>query len=561
MFGFAFQFPAGRYHATPWGRSVNEASVAWPPEPWRVFRALISSYWAKADRNRRRVSELADLIDLLAGELPAFHLPQGGIHAHTRHYMPIRKGKRESKTLVFDGFAHLPDGAEIQVQWRNTTPDRALLDLAKDLASGLQYFGRAESWTDCRVITADERKPNCFPTASDIHPFDGSAELIESDEWDRCRLLAPRSPDAYQIERDRLLHAARDSIQASSKRTMSETALQEKAAKLFRHKSGGSVLPERLVQALAVETADLQKCKLDQPPAAYEAVYRRDPKTNLRVVGRSVVRRRTNQRPLSRVPTVARYLLAGHPRPRVENAIKIGEVMRAAAMAKFGWTAEDGSDRRLPNAPWQVSGRDDHGRPLRDPTHGHAFWLPEDADDDGLIDHVTVFISSGITKTIQTRLDRVTRIWLGRRGSSHGTTELGADEWRLALEGFGRPEDFGDSSRLLGLSKTWRSATPFLASGHLKTTGYLGEVRRLLRRRGTFEPIVSVEQLETINVAGAPRRPLNFYRFRSRGREQQPDPSGCMLQIEFATAIQGPLALGYASHFGLGAFRAVRSNG
>ena len=48
MFALAFRFPADRYHATPWGRNVNEADVAWPPEPWRLLRALIAAWWRKA---------------------------------------------------------------------------------------------------------------------------------------------------------------------------------------------------------------------------------------------------------------------------------------------------------------------------------------------------------------------------------------------------------------------------------------------------------------------------------------------------------------------------------
>ena len=31
--------PAGRFHATPWGRHVNEGAVEWPPSPWRFLRA------------------------------------------------------------------------------------------------------------------------------------------------------------------------------------------------------------------------------------------------------------------------------------------------------------------------------------------------------------------------------------------------------------------------------------------------------------------------------------------------------------------------------------------
>ena len=32
-------FPGGRYHATPWGRHVNEGVPEWPPSPWRLLRA------------------------------------------------------------------------------------------------------------------------------------------------------------------------------------------------------------------------------------------------------------------------------------------------------------------------------------------------------------------------------------------------------------------------------------------------------------------------------------------------------------------------------------------
>ena len=85
MFALDFRFPAGRYHATPWGRNVNEADVAWPPEPWRLLRALIAAWWRKGDRARWSEADLARLIDTLAETLPEYSLPAGAIHAHTRH--------------------------------------------------------------------------------------------------------------------------------------------------------------------------------------------------------------------------------------------------------------------------------------------------------------------------------------------------------------------------------------------------------------------------------------------------------------------------------------------
>ena len=540
MFGLAFRFPAGRYHATPWGRNVNEADVAWPPEPWRILRALVACYWRKGDRERWSEDDLAGLIDALAEDLPVFCLPKGAIHAHTRHYMPTRKGK---KTLVFDAFLHLPKGAEVVAMWRDMTLESDLLNLARDLASGMGYLGRAESWTECRVVTEANDEPNCGPAELD---FPG----------DSLRVLVPRTPASYQRERTRLIDQEAERIRASSKKPLSEHALQNQINRSFRASASVDTLPPRLVDALSVDTADLQNRKWDQPPAAYEVIYARSPDASPGVVSRSVGRVRTNHT-MSDLPTIARFLVAGRPRPRIEDAVKIGEVMRAAVMSKFGRETDEETGKRVLLAPWQISGRGSGNRPIRDPTHPHAFWLPEDADEDGWIDHLTVFITGGIDTAIQSRLDRVTRIWLTPGGSRRQRGEASnIDEWRLALEGFGHADDFAGSSRLLAASRRWRSVTPFLAAGHLKKAGYPGEVLRLLRRRGIDTEDVKIREMAEIMVGGAPRRALNFHRFRSRGREPQPDSSGALLEIEFPKAFRGPLAVGYGSHFGLGMFGA-----
>jgi CRISPR-associated protein Csb2 len=65
MIALNFRFPAGRYHATPWGRHVNEAALAWPPEPVRILRALIACHYRKADTRFSSKEALADLIDVL----------------------------------------------------------------------------------------------------------------------------------------------------------------------------------------------------------------------------------------------------------------------------------------------------------------------------------------------------------------------------------------------------------------------------------------------------------------------------------------------------------------
>ena len=210
-------------------------------------------------------------------------------------------------------------------------------------------------------------------------------------------------------------------------------------------------------------------------------------------------------------------------------------------------------------APREISGRGADGKPLKDPAHTHSFWLPEDADDDGWIDHVSVFIAGGIDDAVRAKLDRITHLWLPPKQRVAGDeAEPGnVQEWRLALEGFGTPVDFADSSGIFATSRHWQSVTPFLASGHLKTSGYPGEVRRLLKRRGFESADVQVRELKEIEVGGTQRRAIQFYRFRSRGREAQPDAAGALLRVVLPQLIEGPLAIGFGSHFGLGLFGAV----
>ena len=562
MLALSFSFPARRYHATPWGRHVNEADVAWPPEPWRILRALIATYWRKGTCVHWSKDEAADLIDKLAATAPIYHLPDGAVHAHTRHYMPAPT----KKTLVFDAFAHLPDGAAIVAAWPDLVLEPGQFALAADLAEGMGYLGRAESWVECSATASwDVRHANCLPANDSGTGAD-----------DVTGVLAALTPTGYAARRTRLLAQAdadqRGIAVAAGRRAPSERALIGKRQRTF-----GVTLPERLIDALAVDSVDYQKHGWNRPPAAREVRYRRTP---LSPHPRRVVVRATRPRPGSRY-TVARYLLAGRPQPRIEDAVKIGELMRFAALAQFGWERDPLTGRNRPLAPPEISGRDGN-TPLRDARHSHAFWLPEDADGDGLIDHVCVYAATGFDARVRTALDRITRLWTRTGGADSETG--GRREWRLALEGFGTCAEFAPASALLRCSRTWQSVTPFLPTAHLKrtsdarqarrileqghavagpvaeATGYPREVRRLLLRRnmlaaGLAEE-VQIQLLPHVDVHGAPRRSLQFHRFRSRGRETTTDAHGVLLLLRFPEPVTGPIALGYGCHFGLGLFAA-----
>ena len=567
MLALSFSFPARRYHATPWGRHVNEADVAWPPEPWRILRALIATYWRKGACVHWSKEDAASLIDALAAAPPIFHLPDGAVHAHTRHYMPAPT----KPTLVFDAFAHLPDASAIVAAWPDLVLEPQQFALVADLADGIGYLGRAESWVECTALAAwDVAQANCLP-------MDDSG----GGSGDTVGVLAPLAASAYAAQRERLLDQAdadeRAAAQAAGKRPPTEGVLRRKRDRTF-----GVTLPERLMDALAVDTVDFQKHGWNRPPAAREIGYRRAPLS-------PHPRRPAGQR--ARTPdrsryTVARYLLAGRPQPRIEDAVRIGELMRTAALSKFGWEQDSRTGHRRPLAPPEISGRGEGNKPLRDAHHSHAFWLPEDADGDGLIDHVCVYASTGFDDRARAALDRLTRLWL-RTGTSEETADRdgrGRREWRLALEGFGTCDEFAQASALFRRGRTWQSVTPFLPTAHLKrtrvayqvrrmleqgqsvdaplveTTGYPREVRRLLQRRAVLSGLLvdqlQVEILPHIKVHDAPRRPLQFHRFRSRGRETATDAHGALLRLHFPEEVRGPLALGYGCHFGLGLFAA-----
>lgn len=555
MFALCFQFPAGRYHATPWGRNVNEADVAWPPEPWRVLRALIAAYWRKGDHERWSKDDLGRLIDALASSPPAYLLPEGAIHAHTRHYMPQARGNPK---LIFDGFVRMPERASIAVTWADLTLEDDLFALASDLAAATGYLGRAESWTECEARADWNQKPNCGPVTAG---FTGDA----------VELMTPLPPVVYEAERDRLIKEERRRLKSNAKKPLSGKRLETQVVKSFHSKVGGvDTLPERLVDALALDTAHYQDRRWSRPPAGREILYARSADAALQVTSRKWGQR-LRSHVESNLPTVARFVLAGRPRPPIEDAIRIGELMRLAALAQFGWERDDATGRSFPKAPPLISGRGIDGKPLRDPSHVHAYWLPEDADSDGLIDHVSVFIAAGIEHDVRVKLDRITRLWLEQKQHSDNDEERsrGRQEWRLALEGFCRPEDFAGDAQIFGRSTRWQSVTPFLAAGHLskdwrkKTREYAREFKRLIVRTGMDKRFefdakqIEVSPLDEIQFGGVTRRVLHFHRFRSRGRQVQHDTAGTFLEVVFPTPIDGPLALGYGSHFGLGMFRRI----
>jgi len=508
MLAIAFRFPAGRYHATPWGRHVNEADVEWPPAPWRILRALIATWHRKAEQERYPEPILESLIDRLSRRLPVYQLPPA-IRAHSRHYMPIGKLEKdgaEKTTLIFDAFVRLAPDEKLVVCW----PEIDLLAeegrLLKSLLCDMGFLGRAESWVEAGVLGTWDAEPNCCPSELAMDAATGEA-------LDPIRLIAPVPPSEYGPWRAE---------------TVAAQGLDVKKLKKSQQRILHT-LPERLIDALRVETGDLQQVGWSCPPGARFVTYQRP----YACFAQEPLRRRptTGKRP--RV-TTARLALAGKPLPRIEDAVRIGELVRLAAMRKAGDIIGNNG------IPKVLSG---HDMPA-DNRHGHAFYGPEDADADGLIDHICIHAENGLTGAALRALDRITRLW-----DSDGA------EWQVLLEQYGAAHEIQDS-RYLASAEQWVSATAYLHPWFRKRSFTVpDQIRRECCERGLPEP--ELEPLWSITIRGRERRPIHFRRFRGKRGLVQPDTQGSFWKLSFKEPISGPLALGFGCHYGLGLFQAV----
>lgn len=177
MTTLAIAFPWGRYHATPWGRNVNEATVEWPPSPWRLLRALYATWRARAPHLDDEV--VLRLLDTLA--TPPEYLVPPHTEVHTRHYMPDA-GSGTDK--AFDAFAVMARGDQLFVRWpvEVTGPER---DALAELAGLLPYLGRAESLCEARLV--EDGYP---PTGTLCQPVATTA----TDTGELVRLLVPDRP-------------------------------------------------------------------------------------------------------------------------------------------------------------------------------------------------------------------------------------------------------------------------------------------------------------------------------------------------------------------------------
>ncbi|MCD8486787.1 MAG: type I-U CRISPR-associated protein Csb2 [Desertifilum sp.] len=513
--GLSIQFLAGRYHATPWDRQVNEGVVEWPPSPWRILRALVSAYYRLPDRPG--VEVMRRLVAHLASELPCYDLPEA-IATHTRHYMPIWKEGKATTTKVFDTFLVLAGGtlspqAKIQVLWPTVELDAEERELLAQLCLQVSYLGRAESWVELQLTSVEPNQCKTVPMKSEqAHP------------GEVARVLVPLSPEEFK-------------------------GFQTAIAMLPKPKRKRSQwqVPANLLEALSLDIGQLHAQGWNGIPGARWAMY---------AIPKAQPQRRERVSPSRSIKAnFARYAIVCNVPVKLTEALSLGERFRQALMSRS----------QVDNIPDPIfSGRDANEKPLIN--HQHAWYLPEDTDGDGKIDAVVVYARQGFSERAIAALQSLHQVW-------------GRDRFKVQtlLTSFGDVEDYRASvedvrgrSLVVGCGTVWQNITPMVlprhahysASGEPKINPETGlpkdgpedQVRWLLKQLGF--PYTQ-EAVEVKPPPDEERRVFAWHQFqrrRTQGQGSKSSDRGYWFRLTFKEPQKGPIALGYAAHFGLGTF-------
>ena len=536
----AFRFVAGRYHATPFGHHVNEGLIEWPPSPWRILRALVSvGYTSGVWGKEGPPSAARDLIEKLSAELPSYHLPPA-IGAHSRHYMPVgtlTPSKIERTTLVFDTWARVDD-EDLVATWKDVHLDGDEAATLDDIAQCLNYLGRSESWVACRVMGEGEQVPaaNCLQEAHQI-PDRG---------WEQVALLAPVGAADFAAWRTEQIDKALVDLPLPEGR---------KPSKDLRTKREKAVAPYPcdLLDCLQKNTNWWRSHGWSQPPGSRRVLYWRP--ANAIAVGAPKARRTkpTEHRVEAMLLSLTNASRNDHALPPVTRTLPQAELLHRTLVYR---AAERGTP------PSELTGHDEHRKPLQGP-HAHAHIEPLDLDGDGHLDHVLVWAAMGLGAEAQAAIRAVRKTF----------TKGGIEPLRLALAAVGclrdlirLPDEHGRRlAAIVTPATVWQSTTPFVPVRHIKTQGkntLEGQVRAELRSRGFPEPaevrlLGPMARLWTGAAVDSGEvkwsRFRHFVLVRSRG-PAPPAHRGFAVRLRFHEPVNGPIALGYGSHFGLGLF-------
>lgn len=522
------RFPGGRYHATPWGHHVNEGLIEWPPSPWRLLRALLASGFAHQEWSH--IPPIAcRLVENLACALPSYRLPAASV-AHSRHFMPIGTlGKgREKTTLVFDTWANVGDG-EVVVRWPCEL-DAPEWNVLAELVAMLGYLGRSESWVEAELIGDTSDQWDAVPCA------EGE---VRGPGWEQVSLMAALSSETYAAWRGRQEEIAL----APYPLPVGKKPVTQKLSR-DREKAIAPYPPD-LLSCLTKDTAWWKDHGWSQPPGSTRVLYWR--RSDALQVGVPEATQSPSVQPVTTM-LLAITTASGNRSalPPVTRTLPQAELFHRAVVGRLGGGVQV-------NCP-ELTGKDELNRPLQC-GHSHAHVIPLDLDQDGRLDHVLIHAVMGLRGAAQLAIRSLRHTWM-KGGAGELQLAVAASGALELLRGLPPPVDAAITEVIgpAGGSMEWESVTPFIAPKTIdrrRNRSVVAQVNAELRSRSLPEAVdveIDSELTKTFR---------HYVRRRRRECIQPKNDIGLGLRLRLPAPVQGPLLLGYASHYGLGLFRAV----
>jgi CRISPR-associated protein Csb2 len=351
-------FLTGRFHATAWGRHVNEAVPEWPPAPFRFLRAMLDAWFRK--HPELPAATVESLLAALSAP-PHYSLPPARA-SHTRSFLSQNKEDPSDKKLVFDGFAIVERESKVLVGWPGVHLEDGALAAMRTLAASLNYLGRSESWVQARVVDDREVQWNCVPLQPG--PVPGGSEVVEVACVIRPADYASR---AFEVQ----------------------VGKGKKTAKLTWFDALGWGSAEAIAHAM------------NRPPGLEPVLYLR---TSDALDARPVPTRRAS----TRVVEAVEFSVDTKVRVPITEALRIGDQVRRNLLGAY--RRASGSEQPSPT----FSGKDEHGTPLEG--HAHVSILCLDEDRDGYLDKVLLSSPRPLSLDERRAIDRLYPV---RRRNGH----------------------------------------------------------------------------------------------------------------------------------------------
>ncbi len=595
----------GRYHATPWGRHVNEGLVEWPPSQVRILRAIIAGMYRHHGGVTDRDARILKVLAFDAGPW-VYWLPKATM-GQARFY---HTGK-EKKPFVIDSFL-LPAQDRIYIEMKKDSIPPDDREYLREILSRLSYLGRAESWAEWDLVDdfdARQDEKNWMRVA----PF-GSGVTEHGEVLEPVRLLTVEPYDDFMEKLEEYRTRVKEFYKPFYKNRYKDQKKRRLKIKEFEQELKTYSEEKIFTVLLSRNTDELIKAKYKRPLATVWTTYG--------IPSSAYVQR---ARPMKHYTTektyqYLRFSLASPAPPHITESLRVGEGAHGLFARVILLSREkDGKKlkgyleilekrlrkeekteeqilREVEKLRYVVTGQPREKRKEFFPgqSHVHAYFIPEDADGDGFIDHLVVYARAGIPAGLVAHVQRFGD-WQGPklRWQDEGP------EARLTLVDYGEeaPNEpprliTGEASRILGESTVWETEVPYVTANHLKikrpragdpedrkqTTIEDVErqiVRHVEKELGGIETKAGaslLELLESVEVRATRRppgygRPLfgpegnisgnDFQRTRRRGgpTKRPPHPDTFHVKLAFRHPVRGPIALGYGAHMGLGVFR------